>query len=110
MSTTSPLRGVPLTILEASSTGPTETKTEIALPTSFKNHIITIKGIGESVAGSIQPEVSSDKVNWAPLGGGSIAYTDEAVEYNFSGYFPFFRVSQDDAVADGEVEVQYAGS
>jgi hypothetical protein len=114
MSTKSAMRGVPVTLLLDQSADET-TSFGLAIPSSFKQHKITIKSGAGVVSGKVQPE-SADSPDytgiWNPLGGGPIDVpaASSETEYNFSGIFSALRARIETAIGGGTITVIYVGS
>lgn len=108
----SAMRGVPVTLQAAGST--TGNGTAIAIPSSFRQHKITINGSAGIASGSIQPETADDPTfagTWNPLGGGPInAVASAELEYNFSGIISAIRARLSANIVGGSVTVTYVGS
>jgi len=113
MSQAALMRGVPVALLSAVTTG---TGTAYAVPTGLKNLTFTIKPAGTIATGAVQLEGSdnpSDANTWQPIGGGPLALaTGVTQQYQFEGYFPFVRarVSTNVTGAGGTVTVNVVGA
>lgn len=86
----------------------------IAIPNSFTQHKVSIKGIGAVGAGAIQIE-SADTEDysgtWSPVAGGPITVVASAeLDVNFSGIYKFLRARISTTVTVGTVTVDYQGS
>ena len=108
------MSGVPVTLLDAVTTGTSDC---IAIPPSFKHHNIMITAAAGVTSGAVQPECSnsaSDANVWAPIGGGPvtvIAGTDISV--TFEGVFNFIRARVSTTIAGGTIAaatVVYCGA
>lgn len=82
----------------------------IAIPPSITNHTLFITGNDAPSAGAVQPEVSADGVNFAPVGGGPITVVDGTIEYNFQGAYPFIQCPITTEITSGDVDVKYVGT
>lgn len=107
----SPMRGVAVTLQDAATSG---SGLVIAIPPSFANHEIIIKGSAGVSAGAVQPEVASSADyagDWAALGGGPITVLDDGeVLYSFVGLYSFLKVRISTPIVDGTVTVTYKGN
>ena len=88
--------------------------TAIPIPSSFRRHKFTIKGLPTISAGAIQLE-SADAVDyagtWNPLGGGPITVVDASeIEYNFEGIYGALRARISTTIVGGTVTVSYVGA
>lgn len=111
--TKSAMRGVPVTLQDAATTG---NGTVIAIPDSFRNHKLTIKGVATVSAGAIQPETANApdySGTWAQVGGGPITVVSGAeIVYTWTGLIQFLRarISTTITGSGGSVTVEYEGS
>jgi len=104
------MRGVSVTLQDAQTVG---NGTVIAIPPSFVNHRINIKGNGVIGAGAIQIE-SADTGDyagtWSPVAGSPISVPSSAeVDVNFSGVYKFLRARISTTVTTTTVTVTYQG-
>ena len=114
MSTRAATRGVASTIQDAKTTGNGDV---LAIPDSFRNHTLYIKGAADVSAGAIQPE-SADSYDyagtWAPIGGGPVSVGNATeVVINFTGVYKFLRARISTTISGGaapSVTVKYVGS
>lgn len=106
----SAMKGVKFSLQSAATTG---NGTVAAIPPSFKQHKIYIKGSAGVSAGAVQIEAAS--VNdysgtWGQIGGGPITVTaDVENQIDFSGQYRFIRARISTTVVDGTVTVDYEG-
>jgi len=107
------MRGVPVTLQSAATTG---NGTVLAIPANFNNHKIIIKGATGVTSGAIQPETADAydyAGTWAPIGGGPITVAAAELEYSWIGIMKFLRVRISTDVAGGagpSVTVTYVGN
>jgi len=107
---TSAMRGVPVTVQSAATTG---SGTVIAIPNSFTEHIFTINGSSGVAAGAIQIETADDpgySGTWAPVGSAITIQASKEIASNISGIYPFLRANISTPVVTGTVTVQYKGN
>lgn len=109
--TKSATRGVAVRLQDAATTGDGE---QIALPSSFKNHTLYIKGGTGVSAGAIQPEVANLPEDadalWAPVGGGPVTIVaDQTIAIQLTGVFGAIRARISTTVVNGTVTVDYVG-
>lgn len=107
------MRGVPYTLLSAQTA--LNTKAQVGVPDSFKNHTVTITGsVGSPIsAGAIQVNGSDDPTytgTWAPIGSPVSVVDSAKVQFTFSGVFRAIQVVISTAVVGGTVTVTYEGS
>ncbi len=106
------MSGVPVSLQDAQTTG---NGVVIAIPPSFRNHTIIIKGNSTVSAGAVQVETANEfnySGTWAQVGGGPITVVDGAdVVFNFEGVFNFIRTRISTSITGGgSVTVQYQGA
>ena len=104
----SAMSGIRVPLQTAATTG---TGTAIAIPSSFKRHIVYITGSDIPSAGAVQIEVAGDPsaTVWAPLGGGPITVPDGLVVYEFEGIIGAIRANISTTVTSGTTTVEYEG-
>lgn len=106
-----PNRGELLVMQSALTTG---TGTPIAIPDSYKNHKVIIKGSAGISAGAVQIETADAydyAGTWAQVGGGpitAVASTELAID--FSGVYKFIRTRITTNIVGGTVTTSYVGS
>lgn len=107
------MSGVVTTLIDAKTTG---TSDALALPPSFRNHTVIIKGNSTVSTGAVQIETAHEfdySGTWAQIGGGPITVVDGTdVVANFTGIFNFIRarVTTNITGAGGSVTVTYEGA
>ncbi len=107
-------KGVPVVLLLDKSADET-TSIGLAIPSSFRQHKLTIKSGAGVASGGVQPE-SADNAGysgtWNPIGGGEITVPAASTEYeyNFEGIFNAIRARINTVVAGGTITVIYVGS
>lgn len=110
---TAPLKGVPVVLHAAGSSGAARGKV-LAIPDSFRRHKITIIGSAGISAGAIQPETAETynySGTWAPIGGGPVlASASSSLIIEFEGIYRFLAARISTAIGSGTVEVIYEGS
>jgi len=108
----SAMKGVPVILQDAGTIA--ANGVAISIPSSFRQHKVTIKGIGGVNAGAIQIETANDPAytgTWNPLGGGPITVVDVSeIEYNFEGIYSAIRARISTGIGVGTVTVTYVGS
>jgi len=85
----------------------------LAIPPSFRNHNILIKGSAGIGAGAIQIETSNDIADantWAPIGGPVTVIASTDIVVNLTGYFKFLRARISTNLTGGTVGVDYESS
>ena len=112
MPTKSPTRGVAVALHTAGAA--LANGQVLAIPDSFKNHTIILKGSAGIASGKVQPECAdaSDYTGtWAPIGGGEVAAVASAeVLIQLTGVYKFLRCRISTVIAGGTVTVTYVGS
>lgn len=107
----SAMKGVPVVLQDTQTTG---NGLAISIPSSFRQHKLTIKGLATVSAGAVQPESATDPSysgTWNPLGGGPITVVDVSeIEYNFEGIYSAIRARISTDIVGGHVTVTYVGS
>lgn len=110
MTTTSPMRGVPLLLQDAQTTG---NGLVIAIPPSYDYHSIIIQGSSGVASGAVQLESAAAPDyagTWAPVGGGPITVVaDTEAAIDFEGTFIFLRARISTDIVGGTVTVTYKG-
>jgi hypothetical protein len=86
----------------------------IAIPNSFTQHRVNIKGNGAVGAGAIQiesAEAEDYSGTWSPIAGSPITVpADSELDVNFNGVYKFLRARISTLVTVGTVTVTYQGS
>lgn len=107
-------KGVPVDLIPAGSSA-TGRYTGVSIPSSFRQHKITIKTSAGVASGAIQPE-SADNPSysgtWNPIGGGAITVpaASSELEYEFEGIFSAIAADITTIIGGGTVQVIYVGS
>jgi len=109
----SAMRGVPYTLLSAQTA--LNTKAQVGVPDSFKNHTITITGsVGSPIsAGAIQINSSDDPTftgTWNPITAPITIVDSAKIQFNFIGLFRAIQVVISTALIGGTVTASYEGS
>lgn len=106
------MKGVPVTLQDAGTIA--ANGLAISIPSFFRQHKLTIKGLGGVNAGAIQPESADNPAysgTWNPIGGGPITVVDVSeIEYNFEGIYSAIRARISTGIGVGNVTVTYVGS
>lgn len=110
----SAMKGVPITLLTDKSALNEVGIGGISIPSSFRQHKLTIKGSAGILSGKIQPESADNPAysgTWNPLGGGEIDVpVSSEIEYNFEGIYSAIRARVSTVLAGGTVTIIYVGS
>ncbi len=110
--TRSAKRGVLETLQEPLST--TGNGNVLAIPNSFHNHKVFIKGSVGISAGAVQLEAADSPDyagTWAQIGGGPITLVASTeLQLDFSGVYQFIRARYSTNVTGGTAGVTYVGS
>jgi len=107
----SAMRGVSVVLQDEQTTG---NGLAIAIPPSFNNHRINIKGNGAVGAGAIQiesAETNDYSGTWSPIAGSPITVPQSAeIDVNFTGVYKHIRARISTTVTVSTVTVTYQGS
>ena len=104
------MRGVLQPLQTAATTG---NGIVIAIPSSFRQHTVYIKGTDIPSAGAIQLETADSPDyagTWAPVAGSPVTVPDGEIAINFEGIYQFLRARISTTVASGTVDVNYVGA
>lgn len=104
------MRGVPEVLQDGATSG---VGTIIAIPPSFHNHKLIIRGSAGVSAGAVQPANYQDpsQTLYAEIGGGPITVPDDdEIEYSWQGEATAIGCPITTTVVDGTVTVTYVGS
>ena len=104
------MRGVLVPLQTAATTGD---GVVLAIPSSFRNHTIFIRGTDIPSAGAVQVETADSfdyAGTWAPIGGGPITVPDGEVVLQFEGVYQFIRARVTTTVTSGTLDVNYLGA
>jgi len=91
------MRGVLQPLQTAATTG---NGIVIAIPSSFRQHTVYIKGT----------DIPSAGATWAPVAGSPVTVPDGEIAINFEGIYQFLRARISTTVASGTVDVNYVGA
>ena len=111
--TKSPMRGVPV-VLHAAGSAAAAPGQVLAVPDSFRKHIILVKGSAGIASGAVQLEAANESDyagTWAPIGGGPVSAVASAnTIIEFEGVYNFIRCRISTLIGSGTIEVTYEGS
>lgn len=103
-------RGVPVTLQSAATTG---NGTAIAIPNSFTQHEVNLKGSAGISAGKVQVE-TADAIDyagtWAAVGSEQTLIASTELRVSFSGIYRFIRARISTTVSNGTLDASYVGS
>lgn len=106
----SAMRGVPYQLQTAATSG---NGLAVSVPTSFREHRITIKGGASVSAGAIQPEAAdspSYSGTWAPIGSPVTVTANAELAVAFEGIYQNVRARISTPLVGGTVDVFYVGA